>query len=147
MEMSLFSFALPSLAPAGGIDVVLILMRWIHLIAGVMWIGLLYFFVLVNSGLSGRARPENQDDGDPQADAARHVVVSLELVCHRDCRLWLLELPCGVGCPGGEGRWRSGFAGRCHRKLPRDLDGGVCHRDGAGDVAAGGISRPDSGWD
>jgi uncharacterized membrane protein len=53
MLFSLFSLALPSLAPAGGIDAVLILMRWIHLLAGVMWIGLLYFFVLVSPGFLG----------------------------------------------------------------------------------------------
>jgi uncharacterized membrane protein len=60
MEFSLFSFALPSLAPAGGIDAVLILMRWIHLIAGVMWIGLLYFFVLVTPGFLGELDPKTR---------------------------------------------------------------------------------------
>lgn len=53
MELSLFSFVLPSFAPAGGVTVALIFARWIHLIAGVMWIGLLYFFVLVNPGFMG----------------------------------------------------------------------------------------------
>ena len=37
------------LSPAGGAEAVLMLVRWIHLIAGVIWIGLLYFFVLVNA--------------------------------------------------------------------------------------------------
>ena len=49
MQLPLFLIATPSLAPAGGTDAVLILARWIHLIAGVLWIGLLYFFVLVNA--------------------------------------------------------------------------------------------------
>jgi uncharacterized membrane protein len=33
----------------GGVEAVLMLVRWVHLVAGVIWIGLLYFFVLVNA--------------------------------------------------------------------------------------------------
>ena len=36
------------MTPAAAAEAVLILQRWVHLIAGIMWIGLLYFFVLVN---------------------------------------------------------------------------------------------------
>jgi len=53
MELPLLLVALPPMAPAGGAPLVLILARWIHMIAGVMWIGLLYFFVLVNPGFMG----------------------------------------------------------------------------------------------
>jgi uncharacterized membrane protein len=60
MVMPLFSIALPSLAPAGGAEAMLILARWIHLIAGVMWIGFLYFFVLVNPGFMGELDPKTR---------------------------------------------------------------------------------------
>lgn len=57
MEHVLFLFAVPLLAPAGGAEAGLILARWIHLVAGVMWIGLLYFFVLVNGQFLGELDP------------------------------------------------------------------------------------------
>lgn len=45
----------------GGSQAAFMLMRWIHFIAGILWIGLLYFFVLVNKGFIGeldvRTRP------------------------------------------------------------------------------------------
>jgi uncharacterized membrane protein len=47
--------AVPSLAFPGGIEAALMLARWIHFIAGIIWIGLLYFFVLVNSPFLGEA--------------------------------------------------------------------------------------------
>jgi len=52
--------ALPSLSPAGGSEAVLMLARWIHLIAGVIWIGLLYFFVLVNARFVGQLDPKTR---------------------------------------------------------------------------------------
>ena len=60
MQMPLFSFVFTSIAPAGGAEAMLILARWIHLIAGVMWIGLLYFFVLVNPGFMGELDPKTR---------------------------------------------------------------------------------------
>jgi len=38
----------PQLAFPGGGETVLILLRWVHFIAGITWVGLLYFFVLIN---------------------------------------------------------------------------------------------------
>lgn len=39
------------MAVAGaGMDVVGMLLRWTHFLAGIMWIGLLYFFNLINAG-------------------------------------------------------------------------------------------------
>jgi uncharacterized membrane protein len=38
----------PQIDFPGGQAAFLILLRWIHLIAGIMWVGLLYFFTLVN---------------------------------------------------------------------------------------------------
>ena len=32
----------------GGEPTVLIVLRWIHFVAGIIWVGLLYFFILVN---------------------------------------------------------------------------------------------------
>jgi uncharacterized membrane protein len=43
----------PSIGLPDGTELVLMLLRWIHFIAGITWIGLLYFFVLVNSAFLG----------------------------------------------------------------------------------------------
>jgi uncharacterized membrane protein len=40
--------ATPAMNFPGGQEAVLMLLRWIHLVAGIIWIGLLYFFNLVN---------------------------------------------------------------------------------------------------
>ena len=49
MHVPLFlSYITPSIELPGGEPAVMIVLRWIHLVAGVMWIGLLYFFNLVN---------------------------------------------------------------------------------------------------
>ena len=37
-------------------SIVQILLRWIHLLAGITWIGLLYFFNLVNVGIYATVR-------------------------------------------------------------------------------------------
>src|SRR5215471_11379510 len=51
----------PSIDFPGGQQAVLIGLRWIHLIAGIIWIGLLYFFNLVNvpffAGLDAAQKP------------------------------------------------------------------------------------------
>ncbi len=60
MLIPLFSFAMPSLELAGGAPAVLVLARLIHLIAGIMWIGFLYFFVLVNPGFMGELDPKTR---------------------------------------------------------------------------------------
>lgn len=39
----------PRLSFPGGQQAVLILLRWVHFVAGIIWIGLLYFFNLVNA--------------------------------------------------------------------------------------------------
>ena len=41
-------FLSPSLQFPGGAQTTLIIFRWIHLVAGITWVGLLYFFNLVN---------------------------------------------------------------------------------------------------
>ncbi len=40
--------AAPQISLPGGEQAVLIVLRWIHFVAGILWIGLLYFFNLVN---------------------------------------------------------------------------------------------------
>lgn len=45
---SLAAVVTPTIDFPGGQQAVLMLLRWIHLVAGVIWIGLLYFFNLVN---------------------------------------------------------------------------------------------------
>lgn len=41
-------FAPPSIEFPGGAQFTMMLLRWIHLVAGIIWVGLLYFFNLVN---------------------------------------------------------------------------------------------------
>lgn len=41
-------FGAPQVAFPGGVNAALIFMRWIHFVAGIIWVGLLYFFNLVN---------------------------------------------------------------------------------------------------
>ena len=52
--------SLPSLSPASGTEAILMLVRWVHLTAGVIWIGLLYFFVLVNAKFLGELEPQTR---------------------------------------------------------------------------------------
>ncbi len=40
--------AVPQIGLPGGEQAVLIVLRWVHLVAGVTWLGLLYFFTLIN---------------------------------------------------------------------------------------------------
>jgi uncharacterized membrane protein len=44
----LASFAPPMIEFPGGSEMALMLLRWIHFVAGITWVGLLYFFNLVN---------------------------------------------------------------------------------------------------
>jgi uncharacterized membrane protein len=60
MALLLGASYVPAVSPAGGAEAALMLMRWIHLIAGVIWIGLLYFFVLVNSKFIGELEPNTR---------------------------------------------------------------------------------------
>src|ERR1035438_7944234 len=49
MIVSLVALLLsPKIQFPGGAQTALIVLRWIHLVAGITWVGLLYFFVLVN---------------------------------------------------------------------------------------------------
>lgn len=49
-------------APQGGSTTALMLLRWVHFVAGITWVGLLYFFNLVNipflRELDGASRPK-----------------------------------------------------------------------------------------
>ncbi len=46
----------PQMVFPGGTETALMLMRWIHFIAGITWVGLLYFFNLVNVPFHAGAR-------------------------------------------------------------------------------------------
>ncbi|HUI83503.1 MAG TPA: urate hydroxylase PuuD [Candidatus Binatia bacterium] len=48
MNTPLLSLAPPHLDFPGGTQALLIVVRWLHLVAGITWVGLLYFFNLVN---------------------------------------------------------------------------------------------------
>jgi len=47
----------PHVMLPGGSANLLILLRWIHLVAGITWVGLLYFFVLVNTPVLQEMEP------------------------------------------------------------------------------------------
>ena len=49
-RMAFLSLDPVSLNFPGGGQAALMLLRWVHFVAGIIWIGLLYFFVLVNAG-------------------------------------------------------------------------------------------------
>src|SRR5215831_3882041 len=40
--------AVPQIGFPGGSQLALMILRWIHFVAGILWVGLLYFFNLVN---------------------------------------------------------------------------------------------------
>ncbi len=50
----------PQLDFPGAQETVLMLMRWIHFIAGVLWVGLLYFFLLVNTPFLQELDPQQR---------------------------------------------------------------------------------------
>ncbi len=90
----------------------LILARWIHLMAGIIWIGLLYFFNLVNPAFLGELDPKTRGADHSQADAAGDVVVPLELSGDRAGGHWLLEPHRRHGRAQREGRGRGGLGRR-----------------------------------
>jgi uncharacterized membrane protein len=60
MTLPMLASAAPSVVLPHGSDGVLILVRWVHIIAGIIWIGLLYFFVLVNADFLGELDPKSR---------------------------------------------------------------------------------------
>lgn len=48
-------FAMPLHWPAGTTPTLQLLLRWVHFIGGITWVGLLYFFVLVNTPVLAKA--------------------------------------------------------------------------------------------
>jgi uncharacterized membrane protein len=52
--------ASPQIYFPGGEAAVLIVLRWIHLVAGITWVGLLYFFNLVNIPFLGELDPQQR---------------------------------------------------------------------------------------
>ena len=72
-------FQLPSVEFPGGSQLVLMLLRWIHITAGIVWVGLLYYFNLVNIPFLQELDAQNPGSGYPQSHAESSVVVPLEL--------------------------------------------------------------------
>ncbi len=60
MALLIFASAVPSVVLPHGSDGVLILVRWVHIVAGITWIGLLYFFVLINADFLGELDPKSR---------------------------------------------------------------------------------------
>ncbi len=54
------AFVSPQLEFPGAGQTVLILLRWIHFVAGILWLGLLYFFMLVNTPFLQELNPEQR---------------------------------------------------------------------------------------
>jgi uncharacterized membrane protein len=57
-------FHAPSTSPLGG-DVAHIILRWLHFVAGITWIGLLYFFNLVNVPLQKKLDADTKKKVNP----------------------------------------------------------------------------------
>ncbi len=53
------------------------LFRWVHILAGIVWIGMLYFFNLVNGPFQGTMDGDTKKKVVPGADAPRPVLVPL----------------------------------------------------------------------
>ena len=64
-DLFLFARTPSVLVSPAAADGVLILVRWVHLVAGIIWIGLLYFFVLVNADFLGELT-RSPGDGIPK---------------------------------------------------------------------------------
>ncbi len=58
------------------------LFRWIHVVAGIIWIGHLYFFNWVNSAVRTDARRRGQEEGDSRASPRALYLVSLGRCIH-----------------------------------------------------------------
>lgn len=54
------AFVSPQFEFPGAGETVLILLRWIHFVAGILWLGLLYFFMLVNTPFLQELNPEQR---------------------------------------------------------------------------------------
>ena len=63
--------------PTSGADIARGLLRWVHFVAGVGWIGLLYFFNLVNVPTMAALDGPTKKQGHPRTAAPRAVVFSL----------------------------------------------------------------------
>src|SRR5581483_5870552 len=98
----------------------LMLLRWIHFLAGITWIGLLYFFNLVNVPFDERAGRANQGYSLPCADVTGAVVVPGNRCRHRVGWAGLLGVNCQLGCPQRWGNFRNS-----NGKLLFNLDSGL----------------------
>jgi len=81
-------FAIHGLAPGGTTDALLVLGRWLHIAAGVTWIGLLYYFNFVQAPALTQAAA---DKGGPGGAGVTKYVAPLALLWFRWAALvtWL----------------------------------------------------------
>ena len=80
----------------------LMVFRWLHFLGGITWIGLLYFFNLVNVPFMKELDPATKGKVLPEPDVARAVVV-----------------PLGIGAYGADGTgilWEHRRRGRTQRR-------------------------------
>src|SRR5208283_4023215 len=120
-------FAAPQIDFPGGEVAVLMVLRWIHLISGITWVGLLYFFTLVNM-------PFLQE-----LDSKLRGIVVPKLMPRA---LWWFRWSALVTVLAGIAYWmhivgqrrpvcqrgrRTGVPGNDVRQLFCALDAGVCH--------------------
>ena len=63
-----------------------LIFRWIHVVAGVMWIGHLWFFNFVNAQVAKTYDADSKKKVDARADAARALLVPLGRRLHLDHR-------------------------------------------------------------
>ncbi len=59
-----------------------LILRWFHIIAGITWVGLLYFFNLINVPFMKQVDAGMQAEDFPVSDPARSELVSLERAGH-----------------------------------------------------------------
>jgi len=74
------------------------LLRWLHFVGGVAWLGLLYFFNLVNVPFMKELDAATKGKVLPSLMSRRALVVSLGLRADRSSRLGILGQRCRLGC-------------------------------------------------
>ena len=73
-----------------GTEALAFMLRWVHLLAGITWVGLLYFFNLVNVPFMKQLDAAMQAQDLAVHDHARAAIVPLERHADRICGLLVL---------------------------------------------------------
>jgi hypothetical protein len=135
---------------AGEADWFGLVIRWVHFLAGITWIGLLYFFNLINAGFLKSLDGPTKNIVIPEADACRAELVPPWRHGHRPRGDRALRLPLfkrwnGGACAGDRWFARYHHDGECARNYLAQSEESHCsggcgcpgHARSAGDGSVG----------